>query len=811
MTIGLKKIGLIGFRGALDPIYLEFPNNGEGSIVLYGEGGSGKTTFTEAVEWFYYDRIEALEREFCGKESYFNLRLNQNKNATVSLEFNNNILNDIKTLPRVGTSIHSNSSSEFTAYLAFSLKENFILRHHDLQDFVDEKRKTDKLTYFAKLTGFEKVIETRKVLMQAFNALKDSPELATISGQLKEAQGFFVDNLKSQIINKDTVLDFAKQQLKSAKPDMSIENINELPEISKKLYDLADTSEIGKRKHVLSQLKEQLIISEGKWGSIPTELKNWIDEYKEYLKDVEAIQKESLARLYELGKKIITSKEWEEKDKCPLCGSSINGGELVEHLSSEIARIESSLEKKKALDRNYSLLDSNLSESINKLRIDAKTFNENKSEDDLIEKHKTKLVPEMDKLLSVYESTYAEISGAFKNLKELSLDYDAVTKLTEDIKSIYKDFNGSLKQEIESLKVKPEIQLYLDTAKLFENLHSQFLRSEELSSKIERINIQVDSLKAIQEAFEKREKKLFNEIIDVLSKDIDKFYRILNPGEGVEKIYLFSTDDKGAGRGMEIGYEFHGTDQYPARKYLSESHRNSLGISIFLASGKYFNKANKFLILDDIYTSLDVNHRERLINLFTHPSLADKQFLITTHDLVWFKFMQRALKSDPRWKFMEIRKWRIDSGIEIAEAPESIRKRIVDYLDHGESFAACKCIRSCYEETLKRIAKKLQIRVTYKEAANWTADEFYSGIGERVKGSSIATDTNFTAGNPIGFLANLAAHENDANVTSGTVKAMIDMIDDFDKAFFCDGCQKYLWHSRKASGGFQCQCGTIHC
>ena len=63
---------------------------------------------------------------------------------------------------------------------------------------------------------------------------------------------------------------------------------------------------------------------------------------------------------------------------------------------------------------------------------------------------------------------------------------------------------------------------------------------------------------------------------------------------------------------------------------------------------------------------------------------------------------------------MEIRRWRIDSGIEIVEAPESIKRRIESYLDKGETFAAVKSIRSYYEETLKRIAKKLEIRVPYR-------------------------------------------------------------------------------------------------
>lgn len=811
MTVKIKKIELTGFRGALSPVSLNFPDNGNSSIILYGEGGTGKTTFTEALEWFYKDKVDSLEKEFCGKECYFNLKLDGAKNATVAIEFDQPAINDVKTLTRGGANSHSNKTSNFNDYLTASSRENFILRYNDLKEFVDDRTKAQKLDHFAKLVGFEKITSVRTILNQAFNALKNSSDLSQMEGRLKEAKKFLTEKLGSEIVAEDAVLTYAREQLKSANCDMRLESLSGIPEIVKKLYELADTSLIGKRKHALESFKDSLIIPKDHCAPLLEDISSWIADYNEYLLDAEAIQRESLLKLYSIGKQILGSKEWSDKDMCPLCESKIDGGKLIEHLSFEVGKIEGSLGKKKTVDTSLKTLNSKFTGIIDKLKTDKDTIAVNKLNEKVVADSRSDLIAHLEKAIDAFQELLSELNGKHKALQGISCDLDKTKGIIDELSKAYDTFKELIQKEINSLVVGPEIQKNMDTAKLLETLAEQFKRTKELDSKVEQFNRQGDSLGAILEAFEKQEKEAFQQIISILSSDIDTYYSLLNPGEGVEEITLFPTENKGAERGLEISYKFHGTEQYPAKKYLSESHRNSLGISIFLASARYFNKVNQFLILDDIYTSLDVNHRERLITLFTHPSLSDKQFLITTHDLVWFKTMQRTLQPNSKWKFMEIRKWRIDTGIEIAEAPESIRKRIIDFLDKGETFAACKSIRSYYEETLKRIGKKLEVRVPYRESANWEAGEFYSGIGERVSGSSIASDTRFSSGNPIGFLANLITHENDASVTTGTVRSLIGMIDNFDKAFCCDSCGKDVWYARRGNGGFQCQCGTMHC
>jgi len=87
-------------------------------------------------------------------------------------------------------------------------------------------------------------------------------------------------------------------------------------------------------------------------------------------------------------------------------------------------------------------------------------------------------------------------------------------------------------------------------------------------------------------------------------------------------------------------------------KYLSESHLNSLGICLFLASAKLFNKVSHFLVLDDIVTSFDLGHRRRLIRLLKEQ-FGDWQIILLTHEHLWFEMIRRELASSG-WLFSEV-------------------------------------------------------------------------------------------------------------------------------------------------------------
>ena len=61
----LERIDLSWFRGAADPVALEADCK---SVVVYGQNGSGKSSFVDAIEYLLRDgRVGHLSHEYSGK------------------------------------------------------------------------------------------------------------------------------------------------------------------------------------------------------------------------------------------------------------------------------------------------------------------------------------------------------------------------------------------------------------------------------------------------------------------------------------------------------------------------------------------------------------------------------------------------------------------------------------------------------------------------------------------------------------------------------------------------------------------------
>ncbi|GAH68811.1 unnamed protein product, partial [marine sediment metagenome] len=150
--IKLSKLVVEGFRGILEPTPLDFEKDCK-SIVLFGNNGDGKSSFSEAIEWYFTDRIDYLGREGCGREDYFNKALPTTEDAIVELQLNLPELNSTKVLKRKGGREFSNEDPKFEWILTKIANESIILRHDTMREFVD-MGKTDKLEEVEKIIGF---------------------------------------------------------------------------------------------------------------------------------------------------------------------------------------------------------------------------------------------------------------------------------------------------------------------------------------------------------------------------------------------------------------------------------------------------------------------------------------------------------------------------------------------------------------------------------------------------------------------------------------------------------------------------------
>ena len=318
--------------------------------------------------------------------------------------------------------------------------------------------------------------------------------------------------------------------------------------------------------------------------------------------------------------------------------------------------------------------------------------------------------------------------------------------------------------------------------------------------------------------FEKAENKALTEILDAISQDVNEYFtEYLHPDDKVEQIKLVPTE----ARGIEFQVHFYGDEVCPPRRVLSESHLNSLGICLFLASARHFNQVGGFVILDDVVSSFDANHRRTLARLL-RGKFADLQVVLLTHDDLWFN----QLKDDlPRgqWLFQEIGKWSYDKGIQLIPfTPMSLKQEIEWLLNNNRTDSAANRCRTLIEATLKELCERLGV----------TGLEFRVGQSNDIRDPAelISALTNYLKANQSlrspdqkqlfndirsdQLLTNIGSHHRNLGTTGlkrGDLETVLRDLDEFAALFICQECGKQasrIYSARNAKLK-QCECGKL--
>jgi hypothetical protein len=149
-------------------------------------------------------------------------------------------------------------------------------------------------------------------------------------------------------------------------------------------------------------------------------------------------------------------------------------------------------------------------------------------------------------------------------------------------------------------------------------------------------------------------------IYDELQNDLARMYTFLHPGEGHGMIAIAMDPRKRGSSDLRMG--FYGREGDDPRAFASEGHLDSLGLCIFLASARRFNGDWPLLVLDDVVTSVDATHKQRVAQLL-FQEFGDRQLIVTTHDARWFLDLKRAQQETGSVaRYMVLESWTLESG-----------------------------------------------------------------------------------------------------------------------------------------------------
>ena len=230
--------------------------------------------------------------------------------------------------------------------------------------------------------------------------------------------------------------------------------------------------------------------------------------------------------------------------------------------------------------------------------------------------------------------------------------------------------------------------------------------------------------------------------------------------------------------------------------YLSDSQVHTLALALRLAAIRMFNPQIPIIVLDDVVTSYDADHR-KTIAIALSKYFCDFQILLVTHDEQFFSLLKDHLPQGG-WRFKRITDIREGVG-PVFHDHQTSDELIQAKLDAGEP--AGNDIRQAEEEWLLKICRDFRTRVdirSIERAFHYDRSELADSLSGFLKSAGIKPPQSPSISNTFleslkkGEVENLGSHFSDnpyKSESTGDDRARWEEFSYFRNLFKCNGCQ----------------------
>lgn len=696
----LKSITIYSIRG-IKELDLEIGSRG---AVIYGENGTGKSSIVDAIEYFFSGNISHLKSAKSLSVKDYGTHIHKNRDPEVSLTF----LDDTKVTRTFDKKYRV--PTPLLGYFKGAQNGKLILRRSQILDFIHDQP-SNRYRSFGGLIGLEKLDD----IESCFKSLKERAHM-DVQNCIKRINYEYDDLselLNKRIDNKADLLHEVNRMLESENI-LKIESLDDLQIRKMELMALHfgnDYFNIFSSNPNLAELKN-LDLDEIHYlvFTFSTLLTNF------YNKSIENYGGLFLQTARELINSI-------NEEKCPICNQGINREVLLEELNARINALED-LEKYKSEIRKTG------AEIIGKLQI-VITLLSNMFRINLSERNGL----DIQKLIDNLTFLNLKITDAM-NLR-YNVNYEGFDKELENLDTILPGIEKFKKVLDRTQKSKPHDyrELIARLNSINERLYSITKVEEEHTKKLK----SYDLTNLIYTKYAKIKKREIQSIYEEIQNDIETFYSIIHPKEDHGKIQLI-VDKTKKSNSVDIKVNSFKREVDP-RAYQSEGHLDSLGLCVFLAFIKKFNSGCNLLVLDDIVTTIDSNHRNRICELL-FEKFPEKQIIITTHDQIWYEQIlstQKMFGIRSKFKNYIIKRWNVNTGLDLIPYRTRI-ETIQSKLDNLDKQGAGNEIRQYLEFILSEACHNLAVKITFRKNGKYTLNDYFENFGNRI--SQIKLNSN---------------------------------------------------------------------
>jgi len=797
--VRIRRLDVRGFRGVRQERRLLFEGK---SVLLFGENGTGKSSFVDALERVFAGRVSTLERAQGLSSDRHGPHIRDGGNRTrVQVVFND----------AASTVFATDTSSDglplpIKDYVQAARENLYILRRRQVLDFIDSRpqERYDLLRPFLLLSGVEEIESalraardrTEAVATDAIStlgrleihlrrdlALPPSQESPT-DEELVAALSRTLQELKQPAIRSPVDLDGALHSLDAALTPFG---------------DLSRQSHIASAVRALGELREAASV-------------NAIEELSSALQAMRVKEAEEARVFFETvleeGARWI---EEEGRNTCPLCEQGIVPENVTTRALERLSAMRHLLEVRRRASiahsqaqQVFSAAIADIERTLTQLRL---------------------LTPEdrgqCEDVLSRIKATLAEgLATISVDLRKLSSD--AIDKARKSVGvdatlrhgvTVEQHRLQNLLQSLPSVEVAKSLVSVRDTVRRVKEAWTELGTGRRRVLEAEAESRLASRLYEEAQAARKEE---VQRIFDELSEDINNLYTSLHPDENHGAIRLEVRDVGQASANLKA--RFYDREGQDPRAYYSDAHLDTLGLSVFLALRRWYRKQRPgfdLLVLDDVLTSVDVHHAVRLSELLLRE-FKDYQTLVTTHDRIWFEHLrdiQARCRVANSFINKIIHKWSVEEGPDIRE-PEDERAEIDRLIADGSAHDIAATAGRLLEHVLQEMRYSLRLSVEAKRGEQYEIGDlwpaFYATVrqnyptlyhaGRRVLG---ALDVRWPVRNWIGAHRNQWAQNlsrMNAIEFGAAVKDLFDLL-------FCSSCRRFISPSATPLGQLACRDG----
>ncbi|MHB1357663.1 MAG: AAA family ATPase [Anaerolineae bacterium] len=783
----IQSLHVNSFRGIVDE---ELPFDGH-SVVLLGENGSGKSSFVDALQFFFQGRVDHLE----GAQGISTTQHGPHIHASpeqVRIEVR--LVGGQSPVIRAFAGM-SQVAPELQPYLDLGAGCTYILRRQNILNFI-LARPADRYTQLAAIIGIDDLDKIERTLMQAKDDL--AVQRDALARQVHAQANKLRDTLGTSVATDVQILEALNLRLSEMghPPIGSWDKVEQYKETAIRRSRVPmDMQRALKLQGALTQIDSlrQVSLIDARYDDL-CRLVGTLQG------DAERLRQLAFRELLAASRQLVIEMDL---DYCPVCLRPIVASDLLASLDERVRESTELMTQVEGIRH----LRSEIADEIEARKTSLAELVQASAQLGLQTKTKPLLrtIALLDQLLKLFDLEpwgvrlpSADELRSSPPAQELA---DVLDKLSE---ALIAERARQERTEQDELTVRV-IDLLTKTDET-----RQAIRKGEVD-----LNIKAgtaNEMESVYLCFVSTKQQQIKAIYNALQEDICRFYGILHKGDGCTEVELEIDEDRRAS--TDIRTNFYDREQEDPRSFNSEGHLDSLGLCIFLAFVKRFNAGFPLIVLDDVVSSIDSGHRRLICDLLSEE-FADYQLFITTHDYIWFEELcahQRAKQAQHKFNNLQITEWTLDDGPRLNKYRprwERIEDRLIagdrdgaaaDTRKELESFVYEMCI-----DTLTPLIPKRDGRYVLSE----TLDPFVKhlkGLVPKIYADNLPV---IQAVNEDGIFGNLLVHNNPraGNVSLDEVRAFVKAVRDFENLFTCEKGHLVMYY--RDALVIKCKCGAI--